>query len=68
MPKSNCGKLPLKYNTLGIIPWKRLHADTIVPWETSVTECKKGKRGKQKKIKNKVVITCAMAMIDEATS
>ena len=51
-----------------MMSWKRLHADTIGHWETSLTECQKGKMGKRKKIRNKVVTTHEMTMIDEATS
>ena len=68
MPKKNYGELPLKDSVLDVIPWKRPRVGTIGPWETSVTEDQKEKRGKRKKIKNKLVAVCAMTTIDEATS
>ena len=68
LPKKNYDELPLKDNVLDMVPWKGAHAGTIGPWETSVTEHQKGKRGKRKKIRNKVVTTHAMTMTDEATS
>ena len=49
-------------------PWKRVYVDTIEQWETSTMEHKKGKRGLEKKIRNKIMTLCAMNVIDEDNS
>ena len=57
----------MKDNALEIESCERVCFDTIGPWEMSVTEYQKGKRGHQKKSGNKIVKIHAMTMIDEAT-
>ena len=68
LPKTKHGKLPVKGNASCTQPQKRTCVDTIGPWEITITEFKKGKNGKSKKIKNVIAIICALTVVGEATS
>ena len=62
------GKIPIKDNSLGTEPWKRVCVGTIGPCEISVTKHQKGKIGHRKKIRSETMTICAMTIIDEEIS
>ena len=68
LPKTNQGKLEKKNNIESMKPWRRVYVDTIGPWEVSINETVKGKRGRNKKVQTKVATIYALTMIDEASS
>ena len=48
LPRTNCGKLPMKDSVLDSEPWKRVRSDAIETWSVSVTEHQKEKEKKRK--------------------
>ena len=68
LQKKSYGKLLPKDNTRTMQPWLRVYIDTIGPWEISISEYIKTKKGKSKKVRNKIETIYAVAMLDEATS
>ena len=68
MPRNNQGKLKIKNNMDSAKPWNRVCTDTIGPWEISITEYAKGKSGRRKKIRTKIVTIYALTIIGELTS